>query len=497
MILLTISLIVTIIILILIWLTHHQYSFWKKCKIVYVNPQFPFGNLKGVGSEEHIMNRLHTFYNKYKNKTPIVGIYFFLKPIALAMDQDLLKHIFIKDAHNFNDRGIYYNEKDDPLSAHLFTIHGPKWRALRSKLTPTFTSGKMKFMFPTIVEVLQRLELKIEMETEFNTDIEIKDILARYTTDVIGSCAFGIECHTLNNQNAEFRNMGMKIFENPKYNFVQMLILMTFRDFATKIGIVPLHKDMTKFFTNVVVETMKYRKTNKVRRNDFLDLLIDIKKNTENSENPLTLNEILAQAFVFFAAGFETSSTLLTFCLYELAVHQNIQQNARNHIDEVLKKHDGQLTYEAMMDMKYLDQILNETLRLYSPVTTLFRTAENDYKIPNSMYVIKKGTLVAIPVYAIHRDTEFYKNPEEFNPDNFTEANIQSRPTTSFLPFGEGPRNCIGARFGMMQARLGLIATLRKFTYSLSSKMEFPVKLNKNRFITSPVEGMWLKVKRL
>ena len=127
----------------------------------------------------------------------------------------------------------------------------------------------------------------------------------------------------------------------------------------------------------------------------------------------------------------------------------------------------------------------------------IFRIADSDYKVPNTEYILKKGSLAVISTYAIHHDPEFYPNPMEFNPDNFTDENIQSRPATAFLPFGEGPRNCIGARFGMMQARLGLIGSLRKFQFSLAPTMDNPVKIEKNKIITTPDGGMWLRVQRL
>lgn len=120
------------------------------------------------------------------------------------------------------------------------------------------------------------------------------------------------------------------------------------------------------YLTGVVRDSIAYRAKNNVSRNDFMELLIKLLKNAEtDAENSITFNELAAQAFIFFMAGFETSSSTLTFCLYELALQPEIQAKARHAIKMAYQKYGGdgdgnvgQLTYEMMMDMPYVDQIL-------------------------------------------------------------------------------------------------------------------------------------------
>lgn len=117
--------------------------------------------------------------------------------------------------------------------------------------------------------------------------------------------------------------------------------------------------------------------------------------------------------------------------------------------------------------------------------------------MPGSDLVIPGGVSVIIPVYAIHHDPEVYPDPDKFNPDRFTPEEIQKRHPTSFLPFGDGPRNCIGLRFGMMQARIGLIALLQNFRFTLDPRMSIPLKINKKQFIIASDEGIWLQLEKL
>lgn len=204
---------------------------------------------------------------------------------------------------------MYYNVKDDPLSGHLLNIEGDYWKKLREKLTPTFTSGKMRNMVPTIVDVGTKLEAFMLKTIEENPEPEIKDILARFTTDIIGTCAFGIECNSLEDKKAKFLEMGLKVFQQPRNSFVKQLIAVTYPDFARKLGIKIVRDDVSEFFMNIVKEVVEFREKNNVKRNDFMDLLLQLKNsgeladgNNSNKLGKLTIEEIAAQVFVFFLA---------------------------------------------------------------------------------------------------------------------------------------------------------------------------------------------------
>ncbi|KAK9884813.1 hypothetical protein WA026_009040 [Henosepilachna vigintioctopunctata] len=148
------------------------------------------------------------------------------------------------------------------------------------------------------------------------------------------------------------------------------------------------------------------------------------------------------------------------------------------------------------MDMEYLDRAVNETLRKYPPLAGLSRICTKEYKVPGSHIVLEKGVRVMIPVSGIHHDPDYYPNPEIFDPDRFTEENKKTRPAFSFLPFGEGPRVCIGARFGMMQTKVGLSALLLNYEFSVNSRTEEPLQYDIHSFIISTKGGMWLDFKK-
>jgi cytochrome P450 family 6 len=135
--------------------------------------------------------------------------------------------------------------------------------------------------------------------------------------------------------------------------------------------------------------------------------------------------------------GFDSSSTTLAFSLHSLAFNDDIQRKARISIAEALEKYDNQWCYEAILEMNYIDQIIEESLRLNPPVTTIHRIVTKDYKLPNGK-ILEKGNLVVIPNLAFQRDPELFPSPMNFDPERFTDEAKQTRNSFASLPFGEG-----------------------------------------------------------
>lgn len=344
---------------ILYFFFRYKFTYWERRGVPTVKPVIPYGNIKEVNKTKHFGEMLHEIYTRLKGQGPIAGVYFFTSPVLLLLDLPAIKSVLVKDSANFLSRGVYYNEQDDPLSAHLFALDGPRWKHLRSKMTPTFTSGKMKFMYTAVVDVAERFQRCITEQTSANDVLEMRELLARFTTDVIGTCAFGIECNSLLDPEAQFRAMGRKVFNEPRNTGARGFFILAAPDLARRLHMKNEHDDVSDFFLGIVRETVEYREKNAIRRNDFMDLLIEMKNEVpKDGSAPLTVEELAAQAYVFFLAGFETSSTTLTYALYEMSINKEIQNRAREEVNTVLARHEGKLTYEAMMEMPYIEQIL-------------------------------------------------------------------------------------------------------------------------------------------
>lgn len=347
------------------------YTYWARQGVPHEAPVPILGNMKGVGTKYHSREIFQRIYNQFKGKGPIAGYYLFFQRVAMILDLDLVKQVLIKDFKTFQDRGVFNNVRDEPLTGHLFSLEGEEWRAMRHKLTPVFSSGKMKHMFGVIAEVSERLVKAVEsaVASTDGDDIEIKEFCARFTTDVIGTCAFGIECNSLEDPNAEFRAKGRDIFSKPRHNQLLQLFILTNPKISKKLRLKAVTDDVHSFFLNAVRSTVDYRKKNNIKRNDFLDQLIQLRAENEEEARKgggidlskgLTIEQMAAQAFVFFIAGFETSSSTMGFCLYELALQQDVQQRLRDEIETVLNEvSNGEVTYDAINQMTYLEQVLS------------------------------------------------------------------------------------------------------------------------------------------
>lgn len=143
-----------------------------------------------------------------------------------------------------------------------------------------------------------------------------------------------------------------------------------------------------------------------------------------------------------------------------------------------------------------LQSSISEALRKYPTIATLHRIANTDYTMPDGA-ILPKGTFIIIPSYAIHHDPEIYPLPENFDPERFSEEGRQTRHPYSYLPFGEGPRICVGLRFGMMQAKIGLAMLLSNFRFSTCPKTEIPLKIDQVYMLFVPQNGVWLKIEAL
>lgn len=337
------------------------YGYWKRKGVPYIDPPPIFSSRF---TQKHVDPGFHlkSIYEELKARgAKYGGFYEGSSASIIIIDPDVLRLVLTKDFTNFMDRGFHCNEDFDPLGSHLFMLSGQRWRNLRAKFTPTFTSGKMKMMFSIMAECSNQLVERVDSLAKDQTPVEIKEILACFTTDIIGSCAFGLDCNSFKEDDAAFRKLGREFLNPVPKDLIRMLFVYSFPRLARLFKVKSVKPEIEKFFMNIVKDTVEYRERTKSTRNDFMQLLINL-KNDYSSEEPLTMNQLSAQAFVFFVAGFETSSTAMSFCFYELAVNPDIQEKARKEVVEVLEKHKGAVTYEAIQEMKYLAQVLDGNL---------------------------------------------------------------------------------------------------------------------------------------
>ncbi|XP_011060550.1 PREDICTED: cytochrome P450 9e2-like isoform X2 [Acromyrmex echinatior] len=229
----------------------------------------------------------------------------------------------------------------------------------------------------------------------------------------------------------------------------------------------------------------------------MLQLMMDIRGKGGHRE--LDIDDMTAQAFIFFLGGFETSSTTMCYTAHEIAANPEIQMKLQQEIDMVLEESNGEVSYETINRLEYLDAVICEALRLYPPVAALERICEKTFELPPALpdekpFIMKKGMLIWIPVLAIHRDEKYYDNPEKFDPERF--LNNKMRNSSCYMPFGLGPRMCIAYRFAMLEVKVLLFHLLARCELKPSVKTTSPMKFCKDVIVMIPEDGFWLNIQR-
>ncbi|XP_071650149.1 cytochrome P450 6k1-like isoform X1 [Temnothorax longispinosus] len=482
----------------------YRFNFWKKRNVFNPTPSFPMGNMTAIMTgRKQAGVYAHDVYLKYKDHR-IFGVYLLFKPILVIADPNIIQIILAKKFESFHDRGLYINEKINPLFDNLVFMNGKKWKTLRKKLMPTFKAEHLKRMFDIVKECGEELTNYLETKAQMSDSVEMKDMFARYTTDVIMSTAFGIKSNCIEESNNEYRKQSKNIL---RMKISRIILNMSMPGIMDLFSIPLIDRSVNTFFTNLFQKSVKNRRAHKeIIRYDFMNILIQLMDNgyeveSDNDEktdvtstvNKLTMEEATSQSFIFFLAGFETSAATSMFAIYELAKNQVIQNKVRQEIDEILEKHGG-LTYDAVNEMTYLEKVINETLRKYPPIPMLNRICTKDIDLPIVNIRIPKGIPIVIPVLGLHRDPSIYPDPERFDPERFAEDEKAKRHRFTFLPFGGGRRKCIGEPFGNIQTKIGLVSLLSKYRFKPHSQTAVPFIFNEKSFGLAVKGGVYLVI---
>ncbi|CAH1395596.1 unnamed protein product [Nezara viridula] len=351
------------------------------------------------------------------------------------------------------------------------------------------------------------------MESHVGKEADMKEIMELFSMDVIGSCAFGIDPGVTQNPNSSFRTMGQKIFEFSAVQQFRFAVLSLLPNLASKLNFSFFKPEVVKYYCDIILNTLEFRKKHEIERNDFIQMMLQLRSKGKIDSQPSDLAEddlktnksveeedkdfqitdelLIGTAFGFLSAGFHTTSSALTYALYELSKNPEALEKTRREIKEQVAVH-GNINYDSLKCMTYLEKVLKETLRLHPGAPSTFRVCTKEYKFPNGLTLLP-GDSIIIPIYALQRDPNNFPDPLSFNPDRFDEP---PAPGT-YLPFGDGPRICIGLRFAMMEMKFALSTLLLNYNIQLSKSTETPVKMSPRGFLNIPLNEVKFKITKI
>uniref|UniRef100_A0A336MM30 CSON003194 protein n=1 Tax=Culicoides sonorensis TaxID=179676 RepID=A0A336MM30_CULSO len=485
-------LIFTVLIVPFILLKFH-FCYWWRNGFPFLKPELIFGNIKPfVKKKKSLGIAIWDLYNQ--TKRPFIGVYMFFNPAILVRDVNIVKRILISDFNHFYNRGLYLNKEKSPLAASLTTLKGKDWKDLRTKLNPLFSSGRLKQIFPTISFEADRLENHINKLVKNNindTPIEMKDILIRYALDVIGSVFYGNDVNTIDHPDQEFKRM-FKLINSPNFKErLRMALLFIAPKMLDWLNMDPVNAEVTSFFLQMIKKTIRYRENNNIYRNDFLQLFIQLRQEEKSLMSRITVEEIAANCILFYNAGTVSTSGTIGYLLYEAALQPEIMKNLQSEIDEYLKRHNNIISYDMLQEMVYLDLCVKETLRKYPGLPHLNRECSEDWKIPNSHLTIRKGTPIVISVMGLHYNPKYFDDPLKFNPERFRKGN-ETYNKDAYMPFGDGPRQCVAVRMGLIEVKVAVVKLLAK--YNFQTLKTDPIKFDTFAMSLQPKDGLPMKV---
>jgi len=257
--------------------------------VPYVQPIPLFGNFFYVafGMQHPIDFYRKIYYDLAGHKYG--GLFQMRTPYLMIRDPEIINNVLIKDFSNFPNRGIYSDFSANPLSNQLFFMEIPQWKLIRKALSPAFTSGKLKLMYDQIKECGDELMKNIHKNFMKNDDkMEVRDMLGKYSTDVIGTCIFGLKLNAVSDDNSTFRKYGKSIFAPSLRTHLRELSLMISPTLLNILKFKDFPADATEFFHSAFHETITYREKNNIVRNDFVQTLIQ-------ARNDLVLNKSIPQ----------------------------------------------------------------------------------------------------------------------------------------------------------------------------------------------------------
>nr|XP_060642873.1 cytochrome P450 3A9-like [Anolis sagrei ordinatus] len=421
----------------------------------------------------------------FKKYGKIWGFYDGRTPVLAITDPAVIKAVLVKECYSvFTNRRKF--GPTGKLESAVSIAEDENWKRIRTVLSPTFTSGKLKEMLPIIQHYAKSLIKNFAEKADKGEPVDIKDVIGPYSMDVVTSSSFGVNIDSMNNSQDPFVKHAKKLV---KFNFFSPLFILMYMvpwltPILNKMNVSLFSAEAVDFFAQAVAKIKKQRQQEAEKgRVDFLALMIESQKSETKSQSngmnqtykALTDEEILANAIIFIFGGYEATSNVLCYMLYELARHPDVQQKLQDEIDAALPN-KAPLAYEAVMQMEYLDMTVNELLRLYPIGGRLDRICKKDVEING--ITIPKGVSVMIPPHVLHFDPDLWEQPEEFRPERFSKENKGSIDPYVYLPFGAGPRNCIGMRFALLVLKAGAVSLLQNFTFKPCKETLIPMELS-------------------
>lgn len=539
--------------LLLVAIIERHWHMGKLQRLGYTGPQpnFLLGTLreftKVSGEFPHGWQRIFDAYGSQVGdvKGKCLAMYMGRLPCIIVTDPDVIKTIAIREFDNFRNRMFCEVGKNRGVLA----ARDLAWKNARHTLAPAFSQAKMKHMSHAMNKSLSLTFDIIEEHIVDDKPVDVLRVFRGLTMEVICKCGLGLEVNAQRKRQHPLLLSAIKIFEDYGYDNMKRLLITLFPKFTTAVinffdlGFTPSETAVLEYVKKVIHERMMSPQTGKtvdalhfmmeaaqliatedpdtaspanghartnghgvtkilcekshlnwflkqdVASNGLKEGLTNgtIAEQTKTKKPKLTTDEVAANAFLLLLAGYETTSAALAFTSYLLAKNPHVQQRLYEEISEHVKD-EADLTYDMVGQLQYLDMVINESLRCYPPAgNVVTREVDKDFEYRGLKFPAK--SYVLLPIAYMHYNQDLWDDPTTFDPERFHPDRKKDIHPAAFMPFGLGPRQCMGTRFALMEAKLAVSRLVMRFRLDVCSLTEMDLKTRASILILSPASG--------
>lgn len=460
-------------------------------------PALPIiGNaLELLGSSDTIFQNVYKRSFEYQD---VIRLWVGPKLVVFLIDPRDVEVIL--SSHVYIDKSAEYRFFQPWLGDGLLISTGPKWRAHRKLIAPTFHLNVLK-SFIDLFNANSRAVVE-KMRKEGNKEFDCHHYMSELTVEILLETAMGVSKSTQDRSGFEYAMAVMKmcdilhlrhtkiwlrpdwLFNLTKYGKDQIKLLEIIHGLTKKV--IQRKKEEYKSGKRNIIDTSNQKSDGKTtsvegvsfgqsvglkddldvdddvgekKRQAFLDLLIEAGENGV----VLTDREVKEQVDTIMFEGHDTTASGSSFFLAMMGCHPDIQEKVIQELDEIFGDSDRPATFQDTLQMKYLERCLLETLRMYPPVPIIARQIKTDVKLASGDYTVPAGSTVVVATFKLHRQPHIYPNPDTFDPDNFLPEKTANRHYYAFVPFSAGPRSCVGRKYAMLKLKIVLSTILRNF----------------------------------
>ena len=396
-------------------------------------------------------------------------------PATFTADPAFIQHILQKNHRLYKKSPIHFEHLGHFVGKGLLTIDGDHWLRQRRLIQPSFHRSRLANLTHLMNEVIVERKAKFDQETQ-QGPVNMAEHMMDMAFNIIMRSIFSVSV-----PEEQVRKMSDQITQIQA--FVIQLIRQPYLNWWRKLsGKIKEHEDIAADLERSILALVQQRQASGEQRDDLLQMLLDSRY--EDTGEAMNQQQLLDELKIIFVAGHETSANGLAWAWYLLSQHPVAVAKIRTELDAAVGERIP--TFEDLPKLEYLSQVVDEVLRMYPPAWITDRMAAEDDEFNGIK--IAKGAIVATYIYGAHHSPEHWDEPEVFKPERFVKG--AKIPPFAYLPFGGGPRLCIGNHFALMEMQLVIAEMIKRYDFALEPGHEVvPQPLITLR----PKDGIWMR----